>query len=133
MLTETELYLNRFAQGAVAVATAQSWFESQSPSERQRTLQVLAHFCQQSHPLHDEAVEAIGLSGLKPTFTPCVLLSKAASQPEVSFGQIIKLPEAEQIKSFRLLASLFAIADTRRRKTQCNKGCTHEWHNLPAL
>src|SRR5436190_4684 len=114
MLTAIELHLNRIAQGLVSEAEGHSWFESLQPEARLKTLRVLANICQQSHPLSQEVPQAIERSGLKATFTPCVLL-KLAARPQDAFNRIVALPGAEQVKSFRLLVSLFAIADTRRR------------------
>src|SRR3954467_1455197 len=125
MLTAIELQLNRIAQGFVLEAEGCSWFESLQPEARVQALQVLANICQQSHPLPEEASQAVERSGLKATFTPCVLL-KLAVRPEHTFHRIIALPQSEQVRSFRLLMSLFAIADSRRRESHCKQGCTHE-------
>lgn len=131
-MTEIDLYLNRIAQGLVSESAAYVWFEGQEPSNKKHILLALSNICMQAHPLLTEVPKAIEQSGLKPTFTPCVLLMQASS-PEGSFGKIVSLPAIEQAKSFRLLISLFIIADTRRRETDCKNGCTHAWHNLPAL
>ncbi|MFF4433976.1 DUF5958 family protein [Streptomyces sp. NPDC001513] len=42
------------------------------------------------------------------------------------------LPADEHVKAFRVLLSVFAVADTRRRETYCKGACGHAWHNLPA-
>ncbi|MHB9857430.1 DUF5958 family protein [Streptomyces sp. YIM S03343] len=34
------------------------------------------------------------------------------------------------MKSFRVLLSIFAVADTRRREMECRGTCSHAWHNL---
>jgi hypothetical protein len=44
--------------------------------------------------------------------------------------KIIRLPESEWTKAFRLLVVLFRTADTRRRLRLCAAGCLHEWHHL---
>jgi hypothetical protein len=132
MLTTTELWINRIAQGLVSATEARSWFEMQQPEGRAETLHVLARVCHQAHPFADEVSLAIDRSGLKPSFTPCVML-RLAVRPEHAFAKIIALPAPEQIKSFALLSSLFAVADTRRRQAYCKDGCTHDWHNLTAL
>jgi len=132
MLTATELQLNRIVQGQVSVAEGSSWFESQQLEEQGQTLGALARLCLQAHPLAAEVPQAIGRSGLKRSFTPCVLLENAI-KPELALNKIIGLPVAEHEKAFRLLIALFSIADTRRRATHCQEGCTHAWHNLPAL
>jgi hypothetical protein len=132
MLTVEELRLNRIAQGVITEDAGGSWFEALQPFEQKQALTVLAKICQQAHPIKEEVSLAIERARLKPTFTPCVLLSRA-EVPEHSFKRIIGLPHAERLKSFRLLLSLFALADTRRREVHCKNGCTHEWHNLPPL
>ena len=130
-MTPIVLKLNRIAQGLVSVDHGVEWFESCSQNERAAILRALAFVIHQAHPLVDEVPEAIAAAGLKNTFTPCVLALKA-NPPERALNKIIALPEAEQHKSFRLLLSLFSIADGRRRNTRCKDGCTHEWHNLGA-
>ncbi|MCX4834386.1 DUF5958 family protein [Streptomyces sp. NBC_01016] len=37
----------------------------------------------------------------------------------------------EHVKAFRVLVSVFSVADTRRRRTYCKGTCGHTWHNLP--
>lgn len=132
MLTATELHLNRIAQGQVSEVEGCSWFVSQSLEGKVQTLGVLARFCQQAHPLAEDVAQAIKRSGLKPSFTPCVLLEQAI-RPELALHKILALPIAEQEKTFRLLIALYSIADARRRITHCSEGCAHAWHNLPAL
>jgi hypothetical protein len=63
----------------------------------------------------------MGLAGLKPTLTPCVVVSRAPV-PAKAFHKILSLPE--------LLLGLLTVADARRRATQCAQGCSHEWHHL---
>ena len=41
-----------------------------------------------------------------------------------------KLTETELRKSFIIMLSIFKIADTYRRETECKNACNHEWHNL---
>ena len=132
MLTDSELLLNRVAQGHISEAEGLSWFESLLSEERQQALHLLSKICTQSHPLAEEVPVASNRAGLKSTFTPCVLAG-LSERPEQAFPQIVALPANEQTKAFRLLLALFCIADDRRRKTRCVGGCTHEWHNLPAL
>jgi hypothetical protein len=45
-------------------------------------------------------------------------------------AKILRLPESEWTKAFRLLVALFGKADTRRRRRSCAAGCLHEWHHL---
>ena len=129
MLTENELQLNRIAQGVVRESEGVLWFESLLSEQRMQVLCTLAQFCSQSHPLRDDVAVAIARAQLKPTATPCVLLKKAIT-PEKALHKIIRLPESEQLKSFRLMMALLSISDARRRAVDCKDGCSHEWHNL---
>jgi hypothetical protein len=128
----SELQLNRIAQGLVHEDVGLQWFERLTAAERAAVLRDLAYITHQSNPKFEEVPQAVVRSGLNPTFTPCVVLRKA-DRPTNALSRIASLPEPEHVKSFRLLMALFSIADARRRETQCKDGCTHEWHNLPAL
>jgi hypothetical protein len=121
--------LNRVAQGRLPFADAVRWFEALSNGEQESWLHTLAFWCHQAHPSRDEVDIAIQRAGLKPTFTPCVMLKKAA-QPEHALNRIAELPTDEYQKAFRLVFALYCTADTRRRQTQCKNGCYHEWHNF---
>jgi hypothetical protein len=121
--------LNRIAQGTVPLEEGLAWFEGLDASDRFAVLRELASYCHQAHPHLEEGALAIERSGLKPTFTPCVLLQKAIV-PERAVWRIAALPTDEQLKAFRLLMTLLTIADARRRATQCKDGCSHEWHAL---
>jgi Family of unknown function (DUF5958) len=69
---------------------------------------------------------AIAKSKLRPTYTPCVLLSKGRLKEQMA--KLLKLPPSESIKTFFLLISLLAIADARRYSKYCQDGCSHWWH-----
>ena len=124
-----ELEINKAAQGFISREKLREWFRSLTPVEKKQALQSLSMCTMQSHPLKSEVDQAITDSGLKATYTPCVLL-KTADVPEKIIYKIISLPKNEQEKAFILLLSLFSIADRRRRETQCSGGCSHEWHNI---
>jgi hypothetical protein len=128
----SQLQLNRIARGLLTEDSGLRWFEELPAAERATVLRELAYITAQSNPKREEVPLAIAKSGLKPTFTPCVML-RNEERPNRCLSPIAALPEPEQSKSFRLLLALFSIADTRRRETQCKDGCTHEWHNLAAL
>ena len=131
-MKQSELQLNRIAQGLVSEANGLQWFTAHAEPERAAILKDLANITQQAHPRPEEVPAAIARSALKSTFTPCVMLQTAA-RPTLALARIASLPEAEHVKAFRLLMALFSIADTRRRDTHCKNGCTHDWHNLSAL
>ncbi|MBK8800867.1 MAG: hypothetical protein IPN71_02210 [Fibrobacteres bacterium] len=130
MLYEDELQINRIVQLKCDWESGLKWFQDLEEEGRKKVLQRLALCCYQAHPRPDEIPAAILLSGLKPTYTPCVLASCLPTNGSTTFAKIASLPENEPIKSFTLLIHILAIADGRRRATHCRNGCTHEWHNI---
>ncbi|MGW0632309.1 DUF5958 family protein [Streptomyces sp. NPDC002758] len=120
------MILNELAQGLRPMAEGVEWFEALSEDGQRKVLHALVLFCGQAHAREDDVPESIARSGIRPTYTPAVMLTKWR------FG-MDQLPAYELTKSFRLLAALFSIADTRRRTLPCAGGCGHEWHNLSDL
>ncbi|WP_257585540.1 MULTISPECIES: DUF5958 family protein [unclassified Streptomyces] len=118
-----EVIVNELAQGLRPTAEGIEWFESLPEDDRRRVLRSLALFCAQARARQDDVPESITRSGIRPTHTPAVMLTKWR------FG-MDSLPAHELTGSFRLLVALLTIADTRRRALYCAAGCTHEWHDL---
>lgn len=118
--------LNQFAQGLRPMAEARAWFAGLSGEQRKGVLRELAAMLQQAHPVPSEVTAAIARSGIKPTHTPSVLMSRGSFAAQVA--KVVALPEAEREKSFLLFITLLGIADARRRQTQCAAGCSHWWH-----
>ncbi|MGW1375660.1 DUF5958 family protein [Streptomyces sp. NPDC002446] len=123
MLYAHEVILNELAQGLRPVAEGVEWFEGLSEDDQRKTVHALALFCGQARAREDDVPASIARSGIRPTHTPAVMLTKWR------FG-MDRLPAYELTKSFRLLVALFTIADTRRRTLHCIGSCSHEWHNL---
>ncbi|MEH0545674.1 DUF5958 family protein [Streptomyces sp. B21-105] len=115
--------MNELAQGLRPTAEGVEWFEGLSEDGQRKVLHSLVEFCGQARACEDDVPESIARSGIRPTHTPAVMLTKWR------FG-MAALPAYELTKSFRLLVALFSIADTRRRTRHCADGCGHEWHNL---
>jgi len=128
-LSQEAKLMNRVAQGRLPFTDAVRWFESLSETDRELWLKTVAFMCHQSHPHREEIEGAIALGGLKPTYTPCLMLLEA-EQPEYVLDRVAALPAGERLKAFRLIFALYCIADTRRRDTNCRNGCSHEWHNF---
>ncbi|CAL9570714.1 hypothetical protein SUDANB108_04857 [Streptomyces sp. enrichment culture] len=126
MLYAHELVLNELAQGLRPTTEGVEWFEGLSEDDQRKVLHSLVGFCGQARACEDDVPESIARSGIRPTHTPAVMLTKWR------FG-MAALPAYELTKSFRLLVALFSIADTRRRTRHCADGCGHEWHNLSDL
>ncbi|MGV9353830.1 DUF5958 family protein [Streptomyces misionensis] len=123
MLYAHEVIVNELAQGLRPTAEGVEWFEGLPEDDRRRVLHSLVLFCDQARARQDDVPESITRSGIRPTHTPAVMLTKWR------FG-MESLPAHELTRSFRLLVALFTLADTRRRASYCAGGCTHEWHNL---
>ncbi|RSO09979.1 hypothetical protein DMH26_00285 [Streptomyces sp. WAC 05379] len=123
MLYGHEVVLNELAQGLRPAAESVEWFEGLAEDDQRKVLHTLVLFCGQARACEDDVPESIARSGIRPTHTPAVMLTKWR------FG-MARLPAYELTKSFRLLVALFSIADTRRRTLYCADGCGHEWHNL---
>ncbi|MER5199283.1 DUF5958 family protein [Streptomyces sp. NPDC002755] len=123
MLYAHEVVLNELAQGLRPTTEGVEWFEGLSEDDQRKVLHSLVGFCGQARACEDDVPDSIARSGIRPTHTPAVMLTKWR------FG-MAALPAYELTKSFRLLVALFSIADTRRRTRHCAYGCGHEWHNL---
>jgi hypothetical protein len=128
-MNDSEMMINRLAQGLVPTDQGILWFSALPLDERLKALTAVRLCCDQSLPQSSDIDAAIALAGLRPTFTPCVMLKKA-TEPRSALWPITRLPEDEHLKVFKLLLALFTIADKRRRETWCKDGCQHEWHHL---
>ncbi|MER5430571.1 DUF5958 family protein [Streptomyces sp. NPDC002588] len=117
------MVLNELAQGLRPVVEGVEWFEGLAEGDQRKVLHALVLFCGQARACEEDVPESIARSGIRPTHTPAVMLTKWR------FG-MDRLPAYELTKSFCLLVALFSIADTRRRMLHCADGCGHEWHNL---
>ena len=121
-----DIFINQAAQGVVPIEEAVVWFNERTPDDRLSILRDLLFFACQAGAWEGDVPAAIEKAHLKPTFTPCVLVSKGRLREQL--GKVLSLPEHEREKSFRLLLSLLAIADARQRETRCADGCAHWWH-----
>ena len=121
--------LNLTAQGRVPLESARAWFDVQVPDVRSGALLELARMIHQAHPTREEVAYGVTLSGLRTTYTPCVMFTR---EPTFQTAyRIAQLPADEHAKAFAVMLRVFAEADARRRRTDCSPCCTHEWHNLP--
>jgi len=76
-MNEIEIKINKIAQDFIEINSGIQWFEEQDSSEKKKIIRTLNLFIQQSHPRRDEIDAAIQDSGLKETFTPCVIIKKS--------------------------------------------------------
>ncbi|MFG3033597.1 DUF5958 family protein [Streptomyces sp. NPDC048253] len=124
---ETERVVNEIAQGVRTLDAGVSWFSGLAPTRQQEVLQEVAGYAMQAHITTADGRAGVARSGVKPTANPSVMI--CMEPPRYGF---VGLPSAEHLKAFRVLVSVFAVADARRRETNCKGACGHAWHNLPA-
>ncbi|MFD6184785.1 DUF5958 family protein [Streptomyces goshikiensis] len=121
----TERIVNGIAQGLCTLGHGMAWFTSRSPARRQEALHEAGLYAMQAHITAEDGRTGVARSGVKPTANPSVMI--CMDPPRYEFSG---LPADEHVKAFRVLVSVFAVADTRRRQTYCKDTCTHAWHNL---
>ncbi|QDT26447.1 hypothetical protein Enr10x_17510 [Gimesia panareensis] len=122
---DNEIKLNQIRQGVIVDAEGEAWFAGLEAAEQKSVLYQLNYICMQAGPTPADVLPAIEHAGLKPTFTPCVMLQHGKLREASS--RALQLPSAEYLKLFRLLMALFKIADQRRREL-CGTHCRHWWH-----
>ncbi|WP_443062786.1 DUF5958 family protein [Streptomyces sp. NBC_00390] len=127
-LRASERIINEVAQGLRSLEDAVAWFSSLEQVEQRAVLHEVVRYAMQAHATVNDAREGLLRSGVKPTMTPAVLIVREPILEQM--GKIINLPPGEYVKSVRVLLSTFAVADTRRRETECRGTCSHAWHNL---
>ncbi|MFF9011243.1 DUF5958 family protein [Streptomyces goshikiensis] len=121
----TERVVNGIAQELCTLDDGVAWFTGLTPARRQEVLQETTGYVMQAHITAADGHAGVAQSGVKPTANPAVMI--CMNPPRYGFSS---LPADEHIKAFRVLVSVFAVADTRRRQTHCKGTCTHTWHNL---
>lgn len=124
---ETERVVNEVAQGLGSLDSGTVWFTALSPDGRKAVLQEVAGYAMQAHITAADGAAGVAQSGVKPTANPSVMI--CMDPPRYGFAA---LPADEHVTAFRVLVSVFSVADTRRRQTSCKGTCTHAWHHLPS-
>jgi hypothetical protein len=119
-------FLNSLAQDIRSMGEGKEWFEKLPFEKQLEILREISLYAQQAGVRESDVQNAIDKSGLKATYTPCILASKG--NLKIQLAKILNLPKVEYLKSFILLLSLFSVADERRRNNQCKNGCSHWWH-----
>lgn len=127
-LRSSERIINEVAQGTRSLDEAVDWFSSLQQGEQDSVLREIVLYSIQAHVTAEDGREGLARSGVKATMTPAVLILREPILQQM--GKIAGLPPNEHLKAFRVLLSTFAVADTRRRETECRGACSHAWHNL---
>ena len=124
--TDLDIRLNRVAQGIDPVAQLTSAFDIWPGQEQRDAVRRLVQHALQAGARAEDAAAAVVASGVKPRRTAAVLVVKPGL--EAQLNKIVNLPETELRDGLLFALALFAIADRRRRATQCAGGCSHWWH-----
>jgi hypothetical protein len=127
-MNERELKINQIAQGLISLEDGLKWFDGVTADSRTDIMRSLDLCIFQSHPSIDDIEQGIKKSGLKESYSPCVLIRKKPFNQVMQ--KILAMPELDLRRGFILLISVFSVADSRRRMTQCKGECGHDWHNI---
>ncbi|KJY24758.1 hypothetical protein VR45_40530 [Streptomyces sp. NRRL S-495] len=119
--------VNEVAQGLRTLEDGAAWFSLLSEVERRAVLREVAGYAMQAHITAADGSAGVARSSVKPTANACVMI--CMDPPRYGFAA---LPAEEHLTAFRVLVSVFSVADTRRRQTYCKDMCRHAWHNLSA-
>ncbi|MBN8684311.1 MAG: hypothetical protein J0L99_16810 [Chitinophagales bacterium] len=112
MPSKNDILINQYGQGLIGSEPFIAAMSQMEEAQKKLFWDELLFLILQSKPEATDIAPAIEASGLKPTFTPCVLLQKGVKPHHLR--KIIELPEAESDKALLLLLSLFKIAYQRR-------------------
>ncbi|MEU6177478.1 DUF5958 family protein [Streptomyces coeruleorubidus] len=70
------MILNELAQGLRPIAEGVEWFEALPEDEQRKVLHALVLFCGQARACEEDVPESIARSGIRPTHTPAVMLTR---------------------------------------------------------
>jgi Family of unknown function (DUF5958) len=113
MKIEDQILLNKFGQGLLSADDVIAIFDSIDIEDKKAFFSDLIDLIIQSKATDEDVEPAIRFSGLKHTFTPCILLLRGGTTSH-NLAKIADLPLNEAKKSFVLLVHLFRLAYQRR-------------------
>ncbi len=126
MNIDEKILLNQIAQDVIDIEEGERWFLLLGETQRRAVLRELNFMIANAGPRNEDVPDAIAKSGLKKTFTPCVLLK--TGEIRIQLAKIANLPEDELLKAFRLLIALLSVCDGRRRREKPVDTENHWWH-----
>ena len=118
MKLEHEILINKYGQDLINIDQLMLLFESFGEDNKRLFIYGVITLIIQSKPKMEDVEIAIWNSGLKATYTPCVLLKKNLSQSNLY--KIGRLPSNELEKIIVLFLNLFRIAYKRRYEQEKN-------------
>ncbi|AHJ95568.1 DUF5958 family protein [Hymenobacter swuensis] len=113
-----EIALNQFGQGLRPHAELLGYFHSLSADAQGHHLQELTDLIRQSKAHLADIDPGIAESGLRPTYTPCMVLRTYGLVP--GLARLLSLPLAERDRVYRLLLYVFKQAYQRRFAAEKN-------------
>jgi hypothetical protein len=123
MKIEDEILVNKYGQELIEIKLLIDVFGLLDWPQKKLFLNDILYLIMQSKPNEGDIEIAIEKSGLKSTYTPCVLLRKGVANHHLI--KIVELPETELNKAFVLLLNLFKLA--YRRRLDIEKDDPHKW------
>lgn len=123
---EDRIDLNRWAAKPRFKRVALEWFRQQDAERRREILREVGAMALQAGCVPSDTDPATETFGLKPGWTPLVLMRLGS--PKVQLATVLGLPEEEEELSLLTLLALLGVADARRRTARCATGCPHWWH-----
>lgn len=118
MKREEEIQVNKYGQGLVGIDELKIKFSNLVLADKRSLLNEIIYLIMQSKATDKDIQPAIEESKLKPSYTPCALLTKGVANHNLI--KIIELPENELNKAFTFFLSLFKIAYQRRYQEEKN-------------
>ncbi len=118
MKIEHEILVNKYGQELATTEQLLNLFGSFDMSSQKVFLNEILYLILQSKPKEEDIEPTIISSGLKSTYTPCVLLKKGITNHNLE--KLVNLPDNELTKAFILLLNLFRIAYKRRFAVEKN-------------
>ncbi|MFE1925092.1 DUF5958 family protein [Streptomyces asoensis] len=82
------MILNELAQGLKPVDEGVEWFEGLSEGDQRKALHALVLFCGQASTREEDVPESTARSGIRPTQTPAVMLTKGRQQRACTAGHL---------------------------------------------
>ncbi|OON65663.1 DUF5958 family protein [Hymenobacter sp. CRA2] len=125
------LVLNRVAQDQLPLSAGLAWFDELSDEDQQAAMNELHFYVHQARPTPEVVQRATETAPIRPGATPLALLRKFPFP--VALRKVTSLRADERRNAFAALLTVFCLADTERRITQCRGRCGHDWHQLPAM
>ena len=118
--------LNQMAQGLWTRREREEWFAGLDVQRQRDVLNWAVEMAKQARASELDVSIAVKESGLKPTYTPCVMLSRPPIKSQ--YFRVLELPQEEWQKLLAILIALFAVANRRRLRKYPENKERHWWN-----